>query len=226
MRAQLVPIENVADARMRDSISYVVERVHIFMQLQRKGRSGIGIGYDFDVDAPACFFSCFQCFIEFTACRDTRREPAVTAKCMRQLRIPPGRDIVVGNGGVFTKKALDQIARVVEYEYDRFQTSAPELANFLRRELVRSLAGHQHHTTIRRCYRCAEGSWCCPSNRAPKGLIMESRSFGHKSKGQAHRTCTGLGDYDIVWLDEVRPAGIERIRRNRVVAAAHHWPKG
>ena len=116
MRAQLVPIENVADARMSDSISCVVERLQIFMQLQRKGRSGIGIGYDFDVDAVACFLGGFQCFIEFTACRDTRREPAVTTKCMRQLRIPPGRDIVVGNRGVFTKKALDQIAGVVEYE--------------------------------------------------------------------------------------------------------------
>ena len=121
------------------------------MKPLRQGRGRVPVSDDFDIDAGAARFRASDSFIKFAACRDTRRLPAVAPECFRKPVIMPFRDIVVAAFRILAEQSLDKIAVVVEDEDDRFQPKAMELADFLRRQLMRAVTGNEDEALAGRC---------------------------------------------------------------------------
>jgi len=123
--------------------SLLVERRYALVQLLREWRNDISIRYYFDVCSAVCLFGSLQDVIQFSAGRDVGREPALATERVWYFRIVPCSHIVIGEVGISAEKPLDGVTVVVENEYNGFQSAPPELADLLRGQLVRSIAGHQ-----------------------------------------------------------------------------------
>ena len=106
------------------------------MDLHRERRSRVLIGYDFDVCTAIPLFGGFQRLVEFLARGNASCEPSLASKGARKFSITSLREIVVARVRVLTEKSFDQVARVIEHEYYRLQTTTCELTDLLCSQLM------------------------------------------------------------------------------------------
>ena len=134
------------------------------MQLFRQRRGDVLIGDDFNVDAVTARFRALDSFVKFAACRDTRRQPAVAPERLWELVIVPSSNVVIATFRVFAERSLDVVAIIIKDEDDGFQPKAVELADFLRRQLVRAVTSDKEEALARRCQCRAKSGGRCPSD--------------------------------------------------------------
>jgi len=86
--------------------SSLIESLHGVVQLQREGRRGVSVRDDFDINAGLGFGGLRHCHVQFRAGRHSRRQPIVATESVREIGIMPGRDVIVGDGGIFAQPSL------------------------------------------------------------------------------------------------------------------------
>jgi len=134
----------------------VVKSIDVVVQLVCQRRRFMGVGDDFDVGGTLALARAGQGLVEFTESSDPLGEPSFAPQCVGKFGVVPRRDVVISNVGVLTQQPLDEITGVVEHEDDWAQTEAMELADLLCGQLMGTLAGDEHHPTVRGGDGCAE----------------------------------------------------------------------
>jgi hypothetical protein len=102
-----------------------------------------------DISARAAGFRPLDRPGELAAASDSGGKPALAAQRFGKPVVTPLGKVVVVRVPILAENPLNQIAVVVEHKDDWLQPEAMELADFLRRQLVRSFAGDEDRSAIR-----------------------------------------------------------------------------